>query len=127
LASRKVGGDPNMTYCETCQVNVEGKRLRECVFSGHKIVWNYSKRGVPVVKTTRKEEEKLKRIKQTVERLKKLFPDKFNDEALQRKAKEIEEIFHEVIGNGRVEKTYNIQTIRNANDNQAIQKPDETS
>ena len=116
-----------MTYCETCGVNVRGRRLRECVFSGHKIVWNYWKKDVPIVKITRKEEEKLKQIKETVERLKKLFPDKFNDEALQRKAKEIEEIFHEVIKSERMGKTYNTQIIRNGNDNQTIPKPDEAS
>jgi len=116
-----------MTYCETCGVNIEGRRLRECVFSGHKIVWNYWKKGVPVVKITRKEEEKLKQIKTIAEKLKKLFPDKFNDEALQRKAKEFEEIFYEVIENARMEKACNTQIIRNGNDNQAIQKPDETS
>jgi hypothetical protein len=109
-----------MTYCEACQVNVRGRRLRECVFSGHVIRWNYWKKGAPIIKTTRKEEQKLELIKQTVERLKKLFPDKFNDETLQRKAKEIEEIFHEVIKSERMGKTYNTQIIRNGNDNQAI-------
>jgi hypothetical protein len=116
-----------MTYCETCGVNVEGRRLRECVFSGHVIRWNYWKKGVPVVKTTRKEEEKLKQIKQIVEKMKRVFPDKFNDEALQRKAKEIEEIFYEVIKSERMGKTYNTKIIRNENGNQAIPKPDETS
>jgi len=90
-----------MTYCETCGVNIIKRRLRECVFSGHKIIWNYYKRDAPTVKTTRKEEEKLKQIRETVEKLKKLFPDKFNDEVLQRKAKEIEGIFNEIIGNGK--------------------------
>ena len=116
-----------MTYCETCQVNVEGRRLRECVFSGHVIRWNYWKKNTPIVKTTRKEEEKLRQIKELAKKLRELFPDKFNDEALQRKAKELQEIFYEVIGNGRMEKTYNTQIIRNENGNQAISKPNETS
>jgi ABC-type enterochelin transport system substrate-binding protein len=108
-------------------VNIEGKRLRECVFSGHKIVWNYWKKDAPIVKITIREERRLEQIKQTVEKLKKLFPDKFNDEALQRKAKEIEEIFYEVIRNGRMEKASKTQNIRNENGNQAIPKPDEAS
>jgi len=93
-----------MTYCETCRVNVEGRRLRECVFSGHKIVWNYSKRGVPVVKTTRKEEEKLRRIKTIAEKIKQILPpEKLAD--IHRKSEEIRREF-EVILNEELEKRY---------------------
>jgi hypothetical protein len=115
-----------MTYCETCGVNVIKRRLRECVFSGHVIRWNYWEKDVPIVKITRKEEEKLKQIKELAKKLRELFPDKFNDEALQRKAKELEEIFYEVMENGRMEKTPNIQIIRNGNDDQTIPKHNET-
>jgi hypothetical protein len=116
-----------MSFCLDCNVNVVKRKLRECVFLGHRIIWNYWKKGAPTVEITRKEEEKLKLIKQTVERLKKLFPDKFNDEALQRKAKEIEEIFYEVIGNGRMEKASKTQNIRNENGDPKIPKPDEAT
>ena len=116
-----------MTYCLDCNANVLKKRLRECALHNHRLIWNYHKPGAPTITMTKREEEKLKQIKQTVEKLKKLFPDKFNDEALQRKAKEIEEIFYEVIKNGGMRKTYETKIIRNENGNQAIPKPDETS
>jgi hypothetical protein len=93
-----------MTYCETCQVNVRGRRLKECVVSGHKIVWNYWKKGVPVVKTTRKEEEKLKQIKAIAEKLKQILPpEKLAD--IHRKSEEIRREF-EVILNEELEKRY---------------------
>jgi hypothetical protein len=126
LASRKVGGDPNMTYCETCGVNVKKKRLRECVFSGHVIRWNYWKKDVPIAQTTSKEQQKWAQIKELAKKLRELFPDKFNDEALQRKAKELEEIFYELMENGRMEKACNTQIIRNGNEDQAIPKHNET-
>jgi predicted transcriptional regulator len=126
LASRKVGGDPNMTYCETCGVNVIKRRLRECVFSGHVIRWNYWKKEVPTIKTTLREEQKLKEIKELAKKLRELFPDKFNDEALRSKAKEIEEIFYKVMENGRMEKACNTQIIRNGNEDQTIPKHNET-
>jgi hypothetical protein len=98
-----------MTYCETCGVNVEGRRLRECVFSGHKIVWKYFKRGVPVVKTTRKEEEKLKQIKTIAEKIKQILPpEKLTD--IQRKSDEIRKEF-EVILSEELAKRYNTKGV----------------
>ena len=93
-----------MTYCETCGVNVEGRRLRECVFSGHKIVWKYFKRGVPVVKTTRKEEQKLEQIKTIAEKIKQILPpEKLAD--IHCKSDEIRKEF-EAILNEELEKRY---------------------
>jgi hypothetical protein len=93
-----------MTYCETCQVNVKGRRLRECVFSGHVIRWNYWKKDAPLVKTTRKEEEKLKQIKKITEKIKKILPpEKLAD--IQRKSEEIRKEF-EVILNEELAKRY---------------------
>jgi len=109
LVNRKIGGDLNMTYCETCGVNVEGKRLKECVFSGHVIRWNYWKKGVPTVKTTRKEEEKLKQIKAIAEKIKQILPpEKLAD--IHRKSEELKKEF-EVILNEELAKRYNTKSV----------------
>jgi hypothetical protein len=109
LVNREIGGDLNMTYCETCGVNVKKKRLRECVFSGHVIRWNYWKKDVPIVKTTRKEEEKLKQIKAIAEKIKQILPpDKLAD--IQSKSEEIRREF-EVILNEELAKRYNIKSV----------------
>jgi hypothetical protein len=98
-----------MTYCETCGVNVEGRRLRECVFSGHVIRWNYHKKGVPTVKTTRKEEERLKQIKAIAEKIKQILsPEKLAD--IHRKSEELKKEF-EVILNEELAKRYNTKSI----------------
>jgi hypothetical protein len=83
-----------MTYCETCGVNVKGKRLRECVLSGHKIVWNYYKPNVPTVKLTKREEEKLEQVKKIVEEVKKILP-KERLEAIDRIAEELRGEFYD--------------------------------
>jgi len=98
-----------MTYCETCQVNVEGRRLRECVFSGHVIRWNYWKKNTPIVKTTRKEEEKLRQIKAIAEKIKQILPpEKLAD--IHRKSEEIRREF-EVILNEELEKRYDTKEL----------------
>jgi uncharacterized protein YifN (PemK superfamily) len=77
-------------------VNVRGKRLRECVFSGHVIRWNYWEKGIPIVKTTRKEEEKLKQIKEIAEKIKQILPpEKLAD--IQRKSEEIRREFEVIL------------------------------
>jgi hypothetical protein len=74
------------------------------VVSGHKIVWNYWKKGVPVVKTTRKEEEKLKQIKAIAEKIKQILPpEKLAD--IHRKSEELRKEF-EVILNEELAKRY---------------------
>jgi hypothetical protein len=93
-----------MTYCLDCGVNIAKKRLRECVFSGHRIIWNYWKKEAPLVKTTRKEEEKLKQIKTIAEKIKQILPpEKLVD--IHRKSEEIRKEF-EVILNEELAKRY---------------------
>jgi hypothetical protein len=93
-----------MTYCETCQVNVKGKRLRECAVYGHKLIWNYWKPHTPTISLTKREEEKLKQIKAIAEKIKQILPpEKLAD--IQRKSEEIRKEF-EVILNEELAKRY---------------------
>jgi hypothetical protein len=75
MACCKIGGDSNMTYCETCQVNVKGRRLRECALYGHKLIWNYCKPDTPTISLTKREEEKLKRFDDLMNRIIRVLPE----------------------------------------------------
>jgi hypothetical protein len=93
-----------MTYCLDCHANIMKKRLRECAVSGHRIIWNYWKKDAPTVKTTRKEEEKLKQIKAIAEKVKQILPsEKLAD--IHRKSEEIRREF-EVILNEELAKRH---------------------
>jgi len=77
-----------MAFCETCGVNVVKKRLRECVFRGHKIVWGYYKRGAPTEKIPTKNIEKIEEMKKIAEQIAQFMPPE--------KIKEIEEMKKEI-------------------------------
>jgi uncharacterized protein YifN (PemK superfamily) len=93
-----------MTYCMDCGLNIIGKRTRECTVLKHRIKWGFWKKDAPIVKTTRKEEEKLKQIKAIAEKIKQILPpEKLAD--IQRKSEEVRKEF-EVILNEELAKRY---------------------
>ena len=77
-----------MAYCETCGINVRKERLRECVLNGHKIIWNYHKRGVPTERMRIKDIQKIEQMKKIAQQIAKLMPPE--------KLKEIEEARKEI-------------------------------
>jgi hypothetical protein len=86
-----------MTYCETCNANVKGKRLRECALNRHKIIWNYFNPKAPTLKLTREEERKLEQVKKIVEEIKKIIP-KEKLETIERIAEEFRGEFYDKLG-----------------------------
>jgi len=77
-----------MAYCETCGINVRKERLRECVLNGHKIIWNYRKRGVPTERMRIKDIQKIEQMKKIAQQIAKLMPPE--------KLREIEEARKEI-------------------------------